>query len=35
MENVFDIIASVFRVFRKPMLLQSQQVEKVVLGCVH
>lgn len=34
-ENVFGIMASIFRVFRKPMLLQPEKVEKVVLACVH
>lgn len=33
-ENVFGILASVFRVFRKPMLLQPEKVEKVTLACI-
>lgn len=33
-ENVFGISASVFRVFRKPMLLQPEKVEKVTLACI-
>lgn len=34
-ENVFGVMTSIFRVFRKPMLLQPEKVEKVVLVCVH
>lgn len=34
-ENVFGIMASIFRVFRKPMLLQPEKVDKIVLACVH
>jgi len=33
-ENVFGIMASNFRVFRKPMLLQPEKVENAVLACV-
>ncbi|CAH1960885.1 unnamed protein product [Acanthoscelides obtectus] len=33
-ENVFGILASVFRVLRKPMLLEPDKVEKVVQTCV-
>ncbi|VVC46177.1 Harbinger transposase-derived nuclease domain [Cinara cedri] len=34
-ENVFGTIALIFRVFRKPMLLQPENVEKAVLACVY
>lgn len=34
-ENVFGILSSVFRVFRKPMLLEPEKVEIIVLACVH
>lgn len=34
-ENVFGIMASIFRVLRKPLLLQPKKVEKVVLACVY
>lgn len=33
-ENVFGIMASVFRVFRKPMLLEPEKVTNVTLACV-
>nr|CAH7739466.1 unnamed protein product [Callosobruchus chinensis] len=33
-ENVFGILAAVFRVLRKPMLLQPEKAEKIVLTCV-
>nr|CAH7744377.1 unnamed protein product [Callosobruchus chinensis] len=33
-ENVFEILAAVFRVLRKPMLLQPEKAEKIVLTCV-
>lgn len=33
-ENVFGIMASVFRVFRKPMLLEPDKVTNVTLTCV-
>lgn len=33
-ENVFRILASVFRVLRKPMLLEPSKAEKIVLACV-
>lgn len=33
-ENVFGILASVFRVLRKPMLLEPDKVEKIVQTCV-
>lgn len=33
-ENVFGIMASVFRVFRKPMLLEPQKVSTIVMACV-
>lgn len=33
-ENVFGIMASIFRVFRKPMLLQPEKAERIVLTCV-
>ncbi|KAF8788888.1 putative nuclease HARBI1 like protein [Argiope bruennichi] len=33
-ENVFGIMASVFRVFRKPMALQPDKVSDVTLACV-
>ncbi|KAJ8971000.1 hypothetical protein NQ317_012113 [Molorchus minor] len=34
-ENVFGILSSVFRVLRKPLLLQPEKAEKIVLACVH
>lgn len=34
-ENVFGIIASVFRVFRKPMLLQETTATRVTLACLY
>lgn len=34
-ENVFGIMTAVFRVLRKPSLLEPQKVQKVVLACVH
>lgn len=34
-ENVFGILASVFRVLRKPMLLQENKAISVVLACIH
>lgn len=34
-ENVFGIMSAVFRVLRKPILLEPQKVQKVVLACVH
>lgn len=33
-ENVFGIMASVFRVFRKPMVLEPEKVSNVTLACV-
>ncbi|KAF8789485.1 hypothetical protein HNY73_007418 [Argiope bruennichi] len=33
-ENVFGIMASVFRVFSKPMALQLDKVSDVILACV-
>nr|CAH7715380.1 unnamed protein product [Callosobruchus chinensis] len=33
-QNVFGILAAVFRVLRKPMLLQPEKAEKIVLTCV-
>ncbi|CAL1285359.1 unnamed protein product [Larinioides sclopetarius] len=33
-ENVFGVLASVFRVFRKPMMLQPEKVSNVTLACV-
>lgn len=33
-ENVFGIMASVFRVFRKPMVLEPDKVSNVTLACV-
>jgi len=32
-ENVFGIFCSTFRVFRKPLLLQPEKVEKIVMVC--
>ncbi|XP_030760537.1 protein ALP1-like [Sitophilus oryzae] len=34
-ENAFGIISSVFRVLRKPMLIEPNKATKVVLACVH
>lgn len=34
-ENAFGIMASVFRVLRKPMLLEPDNVSLVVMACVH
>lgn len=34
-ENVFGIVSVVFRVLRKPMLLEADRAQKVVLACVH
>lgn len=34
-ENVFGIISSVFRVLRKPMLLQPRTATKIVLAIIH
>lgn len=34
-ENAFGIMASVFRVLRKPMLLEPEKAELVVMSCVH
>lgn len=34
-ENVFGILSAVFRVFRKPMLLEPQKAELVVMACVY
>lgn len=34
-ENVFGILSSVFRVLRKPMLLQEDKATSVVLACVY
>jgi len=34
-ENVFGILSSVFRVFRKPMLLEPKKAELVVMACVY
>jgi hypothetical protein len=33
-ENVFGIMASVFRVFRKPMLLEPDKVTNITMTCV-
>lgn len=33
-ENVFGIMTSVFRVFRKPMLLEPQKVSTIVMACI-
>ncbi|KAG8235858.1 hypothetical protein J437_LFUL013942 [Ladona fulva] len=33
-ENVFGIMASVFRVFRKPMVLEPEKVSNITLACV-
>lgn len=33
-ENVFGIMASVFRVFRRPMLLEPEKVSKIAMTCV-
>lgn len=33
-ENAFGILASVFRVFKKPMLLQPEQVSVITMACV-
>lgn len=34
-ENAFGILSAVFRVLRKPMLLEPGKAEKVVLACVY
>ena len=34
-ENVFGLLATVFRVFRKPIQLEPAKVESIVLACVH
>lgn len=34
-ENVFGILSVVFRVLRKPLLLEPENADKVVLACVH
>lgn len=34
-ENVFGILSAVFRVFRKPMLLEPQKAELIVMTCVY
>ncbi|KAG5898017.1 hypothetical protein JTB14_027582 [Gonioctena quinquepunctata] len=34
-EKVFGIMSSVFRVLRKPQLLQPEKVSKTTLACVH
>lgn len=34
-ENAFGILSTVFRVLRKPMLLQPCKAEKIVLACVY
>lgn len=34
-ENVFGIASVVFRVLRKPLLLQPENAEKIVLACAH
>lgn len=34
-ENVFGILSVVFRVLRKPLLLEPEQAQKVVLACTH
>lgn len=34
-ENTFGIMASVFRILRKPLLLQPTKARSVVLACVH
>lgn len=33
-ENVFGIISSVFRVLRKPILLEPKKAERIILSCV-
>lgn len=33
-ENVFSILSSVFRIFRKSMFLQADMVEGVILSCI-
>lgn len=35
MENVFGIIFSVFRVLRKPMLLEPEKAEVIVMAIVN
>lgn len=34
-ENAFGILASVFRVFRKPMLLQPEKVQVITMAAIH
>lgn len=34
-ENVFEILSAKFRVLRKPLFLQPDKAEKVVLACVY
>lgn len=34
-ENAFGIVSSVFRVLRKPMLLQPEKAELVVMTCIY
>jgi hypothetical protein len=34
-ENVFGLLAAVFIIFRKPIPLQPQKTETVVLACIH
>ncbi|KAH9632492.1 hypothetical protein HF086_017040 [Spodoptera exigua] len=34
-ENAFGVLSSVYRVLRKPMLLEPEQATKVVLASVH
>lgn len=34
MDNVFGILSSVFRVFRKPILLSEQKVSQITMTCV-
>lgn len=34
-ENVFGILSAVFRVLRKPMLLEPHKAEKVIMACIY
>jgi len=34
-ENIFGILSTVFRVFRKPMLLEPKKAELIVMACVY
>jgi len=34
-ENLFGILASVFRIFRKPMLVEPNKAEIITLACLH